>query len=392
MIFEGTWIFSILLLLYLSTSFLVLKEPRTMKPHTMSNHEFVDEDILPKPFEDSLRSLCNSTIWRPGLYLNCTNKIRNPSRFEDHGDNWGTFNTRSALSSCVSWAIDGGMGLIMPLMAIRSEYDLEYFPQWTNISFLFDLENFRKTLHEQCPQLIVRNTFSEISTQIKAPMPKSFIYYTHGMYRKRSNQLLRMYNITPSVTNPVVIWENKPLFGWGFSNNRLSIHKALLGAFAFRVDVMVVSKVLSDKMTEPFVGFHLRAESDEPWYTYGELRDWCLYYMLNNYTKIKNVYVSSGDVEILDMFIKDLAAVNLTVISKWTLTNDDVELKSQLLAMEFDQVAIIDYEILKKSTVFLGVGQSSYSYAVAFERGKGYLENCGCHIRGQFGFAFRCCY
>ena len=112
------WTFSFVLLLlvvYISLLVLITEFSRVITPvEVLKNHGYVPEDQLVGPYLDSLSSLCNKTSWQQGLYLNCTNIIHRPTRFEDHGDNWGTFNLRSELVSCLRWAIDSGMGLILP--------------------------------------------------------------------------------------------------------------------------------------------------------------------------------------------------------------------------------------------------------------------------------------
>lgn len=366
--------------------------PEVVNIDELFNFEYFPEEQLIIPYTDSLSSLCNSTLWQPGLYINCTNIIHRSPRFENHGDNWGTFNIRSQLVSCLRWALDSGMGFVMPLIAIRSDYDLEFFPGWRNISHLFDEENFHEMLGQLCPQLQVRNTYTKIDNIIKAPMPDQLMYYGIGLHRRRTNNLLRQANMTPSLTNPVVIWENKALFGWVFSKEGIDIHNTLFKVFAFRKDLIEISQSLLNKIKVPFLGIHLRAEPDQPWYTYEELRDWCVDYLLSKKPHLKTVFVSIGNSEIEKKFKEDMKAKGVTVISKWTLSESNQNLYQELLDMDFDQSAVIDYQILLKSEVFLGVSESSFSYAVAFERGEGVLADCNCSIRGTFGNAFRCCY
>ena len=219
-------------------------------------------------------------------------------------------------------------------------------------------------------------------------MPDLLMFYGTGLYNKRVNHLLREANHTPSLTNPVVIWENKPLFGWAFSKDGMNIHNTLFEVFGFRKDLLKASQRIFDLINDSFVGVHLRAEPDEPWYTYEELRDWCWEYLRTKSPHIKTIFVSVGDARIENKFIEDMKDKDITVISKWTLSASDTNLRQQLLEMDFDQAAVIDYQILIKSEAFLGVSKSSFSYAVAFERGKGILADCKCSILGTFGNAF----
>lgn len=386
--------FSLLLTGYIGTV-LILFPSESLLPlveENLLNTRIFPEDKIIKPYKDSLSSLCEQTSWQPGLYLNCTNIIHRQTRFEKQGDNWGTFNIRSELVSCLRWAIDSGMGLIMPRIAYRSDYDLEYFPRWGNFSYLFDEAQFRKILNEQCPQLIIKDTYIDIDNIVYAPMPDGAFYYGPTLHRRRTNNLLRSQNITPSIGNPAVIWENKPLFGWLFSKDGPNIHNSLLDVVEFRADIRELSKKLRSFIKDPFLGLHLRVEPDQIWYKYEELRDWSYDYLLKNVPHIHTIFVSIGNVGFETRFVQDMGAKNVTVLTKWNLAMQDKSIYQQLLELDFDQIAVVDYEILIDSEAFLGVAQSSFSYAVASKRGNGNLDNCRCSIRGTFGYAFPCCY
>lgn len=387
------YILSLLLLVYMTAIFSLFPCQKVpMAESNLINTQFFPEDKMIRPYNDSLSSLCNQTLWQPGLYLNCTNIIHRASRFEKQGDNWGTFNIRSELVSCLRWAIDSGMGIIMPRIAYRSDYDLEFFPRWGNWSYLFDENQLRSILNKECPQLKIEDTYVEIDNIIHAPMPDGAFYYAPSLHRRRTYHLLRAQNVTPSLNNPVVIWENKPLFGWLFSKDGLNIHNSLLDAVEFRLDIREISRILRSFIRDPYLGLHLRVEPDQIWYKYEELRDWAYNYLITDTPHIHTIYVSVGDKEHENKFIHDMKAKNITVITKWILASLENTIYQQLLELDFDQIAVVDYEILLYSEEFLGVAQSSFSYAVASKRGKGKLENCKCSIQGTFGYAFPCCY
>lgn len=387
------YLLSLLLLVYIVTLFLLFPIQKIpLAEIQLAKTKFHDEDNIIKPYEDSLSSLCNQTSWQPGLYMNCTNIIHRSTRFENQGDNWGTFNIRSELVSCLRWAIDSGMGIIMPRISYRSDYDLEFFPRWDNLSYLFDEKQFLKILNTQCPQLTIKDTYTEIDNIAYAPMPDGAFYYGPTLHRRRTNHIIREQNMVPSMNNPVVVWENKPLFGWLFSKDGMNIHNTLLDAVEFRFDIREASRKLRSFIKDPFLGLHLRVEPDQIWYKYEELRDWCYDYLLTNTPHIHTIFVSIGDKGYENKFIQDMKAKNITVLTKWILASLEDNIYQQLLELDFDQIAVVDYEILLYSEQFLGVAQSSFSYAVASKRGKGKLEDCRCSIRGTFGYAFPCCY
>jgi hypothetical protein len=340
-------------------------------------------------YEDSLKSLCKNTIWQENLYINCTNIIHDKIHLEDHGRNWGTVNIRNTIVTCLRWAIDAGMGFVMPRIATRSDYDLIFFPGYANYAFMFDEDHLRKSLQEQCPQLKIMATYEKANAYIQAPILEEHSCYNYSSYRKHISKLLAKHGIASYSSSTIVIRENNPLFGWAFYQDGKNIHNSLLTAVRFRSDITEFAKDVLTIIPDRFIGLHLRAEPDNPWYTYDQLTSWFLEGWRANYSDIKHVYVSVGSQKLEDQFRLDLKKQNITVYSKHSLS---LSLRNKIELFNFDQIAIVDFEVLIQSSAFFGVSESSFSYAVAFERGKGIMENCGCHTHGSFFMAFRCCY
>lgn len=89
-----------------------------------------------------------------------------------------------------------------------------------------------------------------------------------------------------------------------------------------------------------------------------------------------------GDAELEEKFTEVMNTYNMTTVSKWSLLSKQSNeiVTQQIKKLNFDQQAIIDHEILMKSTHMFGVAQSTYSFATAVKRGKGDLANCNCHL------------
>jgi hypothetical protein len=84
--------------------------------------------------------------------------------------------------------------------------------------------------------------------------------------------------------------------------------------------------------------------------------------------RINTVYVSSGDVSVIQAFRETLTPLGYTVHDKWTLLADNEEMLDRVDSLPFDQKAIVEYETLVHSKYFLGPAMSSMSALIAYER------------------------
>lgn len=342
---------------------------------------------------NSLESLCSITEWRRDLFLNCTNVEQLPEKQKYTVGPQGTTNLRSAMLTCIRWAIDGGMGLILPKLAARKDNDIIYFNHWENYDYLFDLDMLRNTLQRECPQLKLYDTFHPVDQKVFSGANHQ-VHYDYGTYRQKVDDLARKANHTSDKT--LVIWEDVPLLGWNFYREDNKIHESLYNAVNFRAELLsIASKVISLLPTK-FVGIHLRNEDDMDAYTYNKQVIPLLEMMTNNFSYINTIYVAVGTPAIEEKFRNDMKAHDFDVISKRSLLNttENANLYERMNSFSFDQRAVIDFQILKHAEYFFGIGLSSFAYGVAFERGNGDrdLNNCRCRIHGMIFSEFKCCY
>lgn len=347
-----------------------------------------------KPYEDSLQSLCAATIWREGLYVNCTNIMNLPGKPNGTGNPQGLFNVKNTIQVCIRWAIDAGMGLVMPRLAIRSRDNLEYFNEWQDFSFLFDEDHLKKSLKEECPQLKVIDYKDHVDRRIVAER-KSFTYYSHGWFRYHVDSLLNTSGDDPSKASTVV-WENEPLFSWEFYKDGVNTHQSLYNLIKFNPSFVAVGKEIVGLLPATYLGIHIRAEKDAEGFLgilnyHTQIENFINIYK-EKYTHIKTIYVATGDHAIDEKFVKDVKDLNANVVTKWTLAATNSDLKDKLESVRFDQLAIMDYEVLRSSTFFFGMSLSSYTFGIGYERGHGSLIGCNCHIVGAIPSIFNCCF
>jgi hypothetical protein len=84
--------------------------------------------------------------------------------------------------------------------------------------------------------------------------------------------------------------------------------------------------------------------------------------------RLKTVYVSCGDVGAIQAFRKRLEPLGYSVHDKWSLVASQPMISDKLKNMEFDLAAIVEYQVLLKPNLFLGVWMSTLSLLIAFAR------------------------
>lgn len=343
-------------------------------------------------YTDTLKSVCAATKWQKNVYLNCTN-VKQMMGWPRYTVNpQGAMNLRNSMLTCLRWAIDAGVGLVMPRIAVRATDDIIWFDHWDNYNFLFDENSLRTVIADECPQLKLYDPYLDVSIKVNSTAG-GFTHYSPGKFREHIDSVVKN---APNYTNEtsIVIWENEPLFGWNSFLEGKNIHQTLFKAVNFRKDILDLSEKIIDLLPPKFIGFHLRNERDTGAYNYSTQVTPLVKMMKENFTDIKTIYVAIGTIEIEEQFRSDMKDLGLEVISKRSLIdkyNKD-DLLKELDNLQFDQSGVIDYHVLIKSHYFFGVGISSFSFGVAFERGKGNFEDCYCRLHGGVLGEFKCCF
>lgn len=340
----------------------------------------------------TLSSLCESTAWQKDLYINCTNIDGNA---QGNGPRpQGVSNVKSMIVTCLRWAIDGGMGFIVPRIALRSKDNLKSFDEWGDISYFFDRSHLNEVLHKECPQLPIYESDHNVGVMLRSKyevVPPNF-YFTHGEYRSHVKDLLYNAKISPMSQHSVSILENDVVFGWDFANDSPQVHASLLNAVQFNSYLRTLGEQLTAMIGGDYIGVHLRAESDWTITNYRDEVGFFLRTLEDKSINLTTVYVAVGTKELEDQFRNEMKALNRTVISKWTVASKNQIVSDELNQLGFDQVAVIDQYVLTNSAYFFGIGLSSYSYLIAWERGKGDISKCNCELCIAIQPAFKCCY
>jgi hypothetical protein len=332
------------------------------------------------PQTASLSELCNRTVWHKDIYLNCTRLAG------------GCFNIKSSIMTCIRWAIDSGVGMILPLIGTRAKTNpTSWHESEEGVSYLFDQDHMNEVLRDECPQLVIKDTFEKIDRKVYAEF-EVWATYTMGKYKSHVDELIKANRVDLTYNNnPLAIVEDNPLLGWEFYKET-SIYLTLYDATRFSPYLRSLTVSLLAQFPSRFIGFHLRAEKDQNWHRYEEIIPWFETLYKSKYSHIKTVYLAVGENEIAEKFIKETAnSLDFKVVSKWSLAKENATLLKEFDNLRWDQLAVVDYEILKKTDHFFGVARSSFSYALAQDRGNGFIANCECNLYGLPDPNFVCC-
>jgi hypothetical protein len=347
-----------------------------------------------------LERVCNETEYQPGLVFLCDN------------NSGGVGNIRNFILTCIRYAIDAGAtGILMPKIQRRSENDLSniFTTSLQPLDYFFDEEHFRYAMGTHCPRLAIYNTTEDIpnsqnKTVIKEFYPKDLNDPDGGdtrgrnrhldLYRKKFDKWLRGTNRAPKESRPVTIrFKWATFFEWPVYRDGPEFVATFGDILRIRKDVanlavatlMEMSRFVGfDPQEEevptlkaPFLGVHLRSESDvlDFWPNFETQSNG--YLEAANNTNLRHAYLACGNPSHSQRFgEKAWSKLNLNVTSKLELLKGD-DLK-RLNELSWDQQALVDYLVLTKSTHFTGCSFSSFTMNIAFKR---HLMTGGIHTR-----------
>jgi len=121
-----------------------------------------------------------------------------------------------------------------------------------------------------------------------------------------------------------------------------------------------------------FYGAHLRTDVDAIAASFASYEEQSTTYLSGaKANQLPFIYLASGSKPDTERFIKDAAALQITVTSKIALLEGDAEFASALEEMQkltWDQQALIDYSLLLRSSHFGGTWASSFAWNIVFRR------------------------
>jgi hypothetical protein len=334
-----------------------------------------------------IREHCSKRAPTPGLVFTC-NKA-----------NGGIGNVRNQLLGCIRYAIEAGGGVVLPRPVVRAANLIRTGTGITaDFSYMFDKEHFTKTMAEACPNFKIYESADGLKKLPNMLYPQSLggpVLYGQVIsqpehWRERFDIWLRNETTTfgiaiPSEETPLLIEFDQTLLlrqpvefdGAEFKNSfgrilqlRPDIRKLASTAIyelgrRFALDLDPKAQIHSNA----YFGAHLRTEKDavRVWddSNFDTQSDQYIAEALKMESSV--MYVATGSAEELaKMEEKAWTKAGINVTSKFALLNDADS--KYLTNMTWDQQALVDYEILLKSSYFGGFIRSTFAWNIALRR------------------------
>ncbi|KAF7920671.1 hypothetical protein BELL_0197g00090 [Botrytis elliptica] len=334
----------------------------------------------------ALRSLCETTTFQPGLYLQCHSWC-GPNSTSICG---GLNNARNRVQTCLRLAVDLGSGIILPTVQTHrnSENFVEHGDATDNAlcpEVYWDIEYLLQEMGSTCPELEIRQC-GDVSgidedriIQIKK---REFGEASHhiGTFKATVNEHLESLSLSSiSAEHPVAVGFGDTIYAYNYTyDSEQTLQKELFRTLKYNRKLLDLGSRLrySPELRDGYIGVHFRGESDWP-QSFGSREDQMNFFRqeieLASTAQgaaegIKTIYISCGDEAAISTFREPLSALGYRVYDKWNLASSLSEPSLLLEGMEFDIIAIIDYAVLVEAALFLGVWMSTFSQTIAYAR------------------------
>lgn len=395
-----------------------------LKGNWTTRRQFVDR-VLANNFYTTqydgaaVRKLCGEAKWRDDRIVEC------------HGLAGGIGNMKIVLLGCVRFAIEAGGRenhslfhgaslltepsaaiLITPAIHPREAFDkaATSFAWDTDlpVSYMFDSDHFFDTLAEDCPQLHIvdeddpsynippKSEAHEVAVKQLTPVVHGTVLVDPSLWRPALDQhvedIVAQSNLPqPTEEHPIRLIFDNVAFAWpvrydgdefrsdfGFIA-RFPRHIRELSARALynlykRLDI---TQSPAGPSKDAFLGAHVRTEGDaqvEGWTSFDTQAE-LIKQQVEAY-QMGALYVATGKASDVDR-LKDVLAdvrvrVNDThttapqVLQKWDILDEsDIMILDELT---WDQLALVDLDIMLRASYFVGIWQSSWSWTIALKR------------------------
>ncbi|KAL3419942.1 alternative oxidase [Phlyctema vagabunda] len=379
----------------------------------MSEEEFLNAalatDIYHQKYNGAgLQKLCNETRWREGYIFSC----------EQVGGGIG--NIRAAFLGCLRFTIEAGGAFIIPKINPQKaygEHGLSSSLTWeafNEIDQVFDRKHFIRTMKSDCPQLEIIDDRSKLwefqSSSSPIPLnPKELVQTIHNgsVITNPADWALAFdawlenvhlftedgLPLKPSKKVPIRIGLLEESFAWpiaydvpDFTDNfgrvfkfpgrlrRLSA-KALYSLYA----KFNIQQNPAHVSTKAFLGAYVGTQQTrelKPRQSFDEQAAHILEQVALQ--KLPHIFIASdspADTEILRRELqrpRSLPGVDTTNTSSikmftvWDLLEDKDH--EDFKSLTWDQMELVDHDILLRSSYFVGPSQSNFSWLLALQR------------------------
>ncbi|KUI65203.1 hypothetical protein VM1G_00596 [Cytospora mali] len=384
------------------------------RPDVSSDFDLSDPDA---PFIGwPLRRACSEVPeWVDGLVWMCDN-------------NWGGVgNVRNFILTCIRYAIEAGVtGLVVPTIGKRNDEDISDYMSGKEsrpLGYMFDEENFRQAMGENCPQITIYDSWMHIPNvtvpsgagepDIQKIDPREYNNRESCNFAELDRHTDRFgdqfrdwvfrpetYGKPPSAEHPrifrMVDWPGV-LWEWPTWHDGPELANTFGGLLKFNRQVMRLGKAALTNMHQfardhasahqprqnatssngspphsfhdnsAFLGVHLRTEADAErfWPSYEEQER--AYLAKAEEMGFAVAYVATGNLsEARKLASAAQDRLGMAVLTKADLLDGaDAE---EMASMSWDQQGLVDHVVLAGAGYFVGNSRSSFSILLAQKR------------------------
>ncbi|GAM84224.1 hypothetical protein ANO11243_022180 [Dothideomycetidae sp. 11243] len=336
----------------------------------------------------ALDQLCHhrNVKWIPNLVLNLDDA------------NGGLGNVRGNFLDFVFYAISHGASIILPSFARRSSSDLSaLFDGRAPFDTFFDEANFVFSLRKSCPEMRIyrgdhQNDMTPVSDRMEPRTMRTDLVEGDSIQASVDTMTdwLANHGVTTPLQSPTLVqvgrtlWDGPDTASFSPKIRRdfgalLRLHPearrlAAIATFNLAQRFLLDLQPSSRHHPRAYFGAHLRTERDAAnagWLGQSLHANFSAqtdaYLLQAKESNLKVLYVASGSPEDLQSFgDKAWLTHGMNVTHKRELLSGaDLQ---ELEALSWDQQALLDYEILLRSSHFGGFVKSSFSYNIAITR------------------------
>ncbi|KAG0645609.1 hypothetical protein D0Z07_8526 [Hyphodiscus hymeniophilus] len=324
----------------------------------------------PRPIQE----LCANKSWTRNVALQCV---------ELSG---GVSNVRQEILTCIRWTMEAGAALVFPQVKLRvasnaSEVIYHKYGRFAEYDELFEREVLSEKLAEACPQMTIYQDVDSLRQEGPVDETGIFSIVKHCRGREMGSCIKSWIEEQRASEGKIQLIDfDKAMAEYEVCNDGAEIADTFGQLVTFRKDTRYLASTILFELSsrfrlnidsssripsDAFVGVHLRTSADavgKNWLPFEkQVR---LYKAEITKHNPPVVYVASGNLTSVNLFASSLGTIPV-VTKDQLLTGDDLDLMNSL---SWDQQAEVDLQVLLKSSYFLGMTDSSFSWAISNAR------------------------
>eukprot|EP01117_Protostelium_nocturnum_P019366 TRINITY_DN8385_c0_g1_i1.p1 TRINITY_DN8385_c0_g1~~TRINITY_DN8385_c0_g1_i1.p1 ORF type:complete len:442 (-),score=90.28 TRINITY_DN8385_c0_g1_i1:196-1521(-) len=338
----------------------------------------------PNPSFPELSKLCNSTKWRKRAWLEC-----GPYQL-------GLFNAKNRIQNCITMAVEAGLHLLIRGTNSRFNDSNLANPngEINPYSSLFDEEWLKLVLSVNCPQMNVtfRSKWGRLTeiVQLEA-IPEmrprwDQIGNEPGLFSKAVSIALDKRNSSRS-RNVILVLEFDCIFYLRVHSQIFGLQYAWGSMIRYRRDLVKIADQIAESFNSSYGAIHWRFEGDFFGFekemienynmTFENNVRWSLEFFNGTLDPHSIIYIACGDENTTKILSNLMRIEGYLPTTKFLWAEKIPGMRDTFSNLSWDAIAIIDYLVLIRSTAFVGVEMSTFSFSVTRLREVHHFKSLG---------------